>query len=137
MLLTNHGYGVSSDDVLGQFHVRRVAYHDYTAAGAIYVERHVGRGDPTPFGGWLGSRGVALEIVTVHCPLDIRGRIRVLRGAGDHHLFVGLRFCWPGDRHSGWRDWGKIIVIRLISELKFILSTCESCGNDVKLKNDY
>lgn len=113
-LLTNHGYGVGSDDVLGQFHIRRVAYHDYTATGTIYVERHVGRGDPTPFGSWLGSRGVALEIVTVHCPLDIRGRIRVLRGAGDHHLFVGLRFCWPGDRHSGWRDWGKIIVVRLI-----------------------
>lgn len=106
-LLTNHGYGVRSDDVFGQLDIGRVAYHHDIATRAIYVESYVRGGDPAALRGWLGSRGVAFEIVTIHSPFDICRRIRVLRGAGDHHLFVRLCFRGPRDRHSGWRDWGK------------------------------
>lgn len=123
-LLTNHGYGVGLDDVLRQLDVGRVAYHHDVAAGAIYVERHVRRGDPAALRCRLGSRGVALEIVSVHGPLDVSRRIRVLRGAGDHHLFVSLRFRGSGDRHSGWRDC-KTIVVPTVSESR-LLGTSEN-----------
>lgn len=105
VLLTNHGYGVCSDDVLGQLDIGRVAYHHDAAAGAIYVESYVRGSDPTALRGWLGPGGVTFEIMTVHRPFDIRRWVRVLRGAGDHHLFVGFRFRRSADRHSGWCDW--------------------------------
>ena len=103
-LLTNHGYGVCSDDVLRQLDIGRVAYHHDAAAGAIYVESYVRGSDPAALRRWLGPGGVTFEIMTVHRPFDIRRWVRVLRGACDHHLLVRLRLRWPADRHSGWRD---------------------------------
>jgi len=99
--LTYHVDGVRADHVLRELDVGSVADHDDAAALAINAERHVRAGDPAAVRRRFRLRGVALEVVPVHCPLDVRGRIRVLGRANDEHLIVSFRLGRSGDGHSG------------------------------------
>lgn len=102
--LTYHVDGVRADHVLRQFDVGSVADDDDAAALAIDAERDVRAGDPAAVRRRLGPRGVALEVVPVHGPFDVRGRVRVLGRASDEHQIVRLRLGRPGNGHSGGRD---------------------------------
>jgi len=103
-MLTYHGDGVRADDVLRELGVGSVADDDDVATFAINAECHVRAGDPATLRRQLRLRGVALEIMTVHRPLYIRGRIRVLRCASNEHLFVRLCLGRSSDEHLGGRD---------------------------------
>lgn len=102
--LTYYVDGVRADHVFRELGVGSVADDDDAAALAINAERHVRAGDPATVRRRLRLRGVALEIMPVHRPLYIRGRIRVLRRASNEHLVVRLRLGRPGDGYSGGRN---------------------------------
>lgn len=103
-MLTYHVDGVRADHILRKLGVGSVADDDDAATLAINAERHVRAGDPATVRCQLRLRGVALEIMPVHRPLYIRGRIRVLRRANNEHLVVRLRLGRTGDGYSSRRD---------------------------------
>lgn len=122
-LLTYHVDGVRADHVLRELGVGSVADDDDAAALAINAECHVRAGDPAAVRRRLRPRGVALEIMAVHRPLYVRGRIRVLRRASDEHLVVRLRLGRPDDGHPGGRD---CVVKKLKSVHRLTLSHDEN-----------
>lgn len=103
-MLTYYIDGMRADYVFRELGVGSVADDDDTAALAINAERHVRAGDPATVRRQLRLRGVALEIMPVHRPFYIRGRIRVLRHASNEHLVVRLRLGRTGDSYSSGRD---------------------------------
>lgn len=103
-MLTYHVDGVRADHIFRELGIGSVADDDDAAALAINAERHVRAGDPATVRRSLRLRGVAIEIMPVHRPLYIRGRIRVLRRASNEHLVVRLRLGRTADGYSGGRD---------------------------------
>lgn len=99
--LTYYGDGVRADHVLRELRVGSVADDNNAATVTINAERHVRAGDPAAVWRQFRLRGVAVDVMTVYRPLDVRGRVRVFSCAGNEHLFIRLRFCRPGDGDSG------------------------------------
>lgn len=64
-----------ADHVLCELGVGSVADDDDATALPINAERHVRGGDPAAVRCHLRLRAVALEIMSVHRPLYVRGRI--------------------------------------------------------------
>lgn len=64
-----------ADHILRELGVGSVADDDDATALAINVERHVRGGDPAAVRCRLRLRAVTLEIMPIHRPLYIRGRI--------------------------------------------------------------